>query len=695
MIKEKIMSLFQDGVLEDKTIKQVFNYFNIKAGYEKDSVRAVLDELEKEGVIAQNYGKYYLFENSGLKRGTLKCHERGFAFFIPENGGEDYFIPPKKLNGAMQGDIVLVKRVESKRGSTDEAEVVKIVKRGKVELVGTYFAERTFGFVVPDDKGFTKDIFILPKNSLNAKNGNKVLCRIISYGAGKSPEGVIEQIIGKKSTLETEELSLIIEAGLKTSFNQETLDELANIPNEVSEQDKRGRLDLTNTLTITIDGDDSRDFDDAISLEILENGNYRLGVHIADVSHYVKSGSQIDIEALERATSVYFPDRVLPMLPEKLSNGICSLNEGVDRLTLSCIMEVSHSGEVVNYEFANSVIRSRNRMTYKKVQKIIDGDEALSKEYSHLVEMINNCYNLAQILYDKRKKEGSVDIDSKESTIFVQDGKIILEKKQREWSNQLIEEFMLLANVTVARHCFYLDIPFVFRIHEKPTEEKIALFCAFIKGLGIKTTWNEKNYHPQDFNRLLESVKEENYSGVVNSVLLRSMQKAKYSPTDIGHFGLSFDHYCHFTSPIRRYPDLQVHRILKSVITDYEGANKYEDKVKEVSDQSSRKERLADDVERKIDDLYKCAYMRDYIGEEFDGVISGVTSFGVFVELENSAEGLIRLDSLPAGSYYFDEQKFCLFSEKYSFKLGDKLRVRVAGCDICSREIDFVLAEQK
>ena len=693
MIKEKITALFQEGVLEDKTIKQIFNHFGVKAGFEKDAVRSILEDLEKEGVIACNFGKYYLFENSGLKRGTLKCHERGFAFFIPENGGEDYFIPAKRLNGAMQGDTVLVRKVESKRGSTDEAEVVKIVKRGKEELVGTYFAERTFGFVVPDDKGFSKDIFILPKNSLNAKNGNKVLCKIVSYNAGKSPEGIITQIIGKKSTLETEELSVIMEAGLKTYFEEKTLDELNSIPDEVTSSDREGRLDLTDKLTITIDGDDSRDFDDAISLELNEKGNYLLGVHIADVSHYVKSGSQIDKEALERATSVYFPDRVLPMLPEKLSNGICSLNEGVDRLTLSCIMEVNDEGEVVNYEFAKAIIRSSNRMTYKKVQKIIDGDEELRQEYSHLVQMIDNAFALAKILYEKRKSEGSVDIDSKESTIFVADGKIILEKKQREWSNQLIEEFMLLANVTVARHCFYLDIPFVFRIHEKPTEEKIALFCAFIKGLGIKTSWNEKNYHPQDFNNLLEKVKEENYAGVVNSVLLRSMQKAKYSPTDLGHFGLSFDHYCHFTSPIRRYPDLQVHRILKSVMENYEGANKFADKVSEVSDISSRRERLADEVERKIDDLYKCAYMRDYIGEEFEGIISGVTSFGIFVELENSAEGLIRLDSLPAGSYYFDEQKFCLFSQNHSFKLGDKLKVRVAGCDICSREIDFVLVE--
>ncbi len=692
-VKEKLVELFKDSTLENKTIKQIFNYFGIKAAFEKDTLRQALDELEDEGIIAYNGGKYYLFENSGLKRGTLKCHERGFAFFIPEKSGEDYFIPAKKLNGAMQGDTVLVRRCESKRGSTDEAEVVKIVKRGKVELVGTYYAERTFGFVVPDDKGFSKDIFILPKNSLNAKNGNKVLCKIISYSNGKSPEGVILEIVGKKSTLETEELSVIIESGIDTEFNQEALEQAENISDCVLPREKEGRLDLTDKLIITIDGDDSRDFDDAISLETNERGSYLLGVHIADVSHYVKEGSAIDKQALSRATSVYFPDRVIPMLPEKLSNGICSLNEGVERLTLSCLMEVSSAGEVVNYEFASTVIRSSNRMTYKTVQKIIDGDEQLREKYSHLTQMIDNCYKLAQILYAKRKKEGSVDIESKESTIFVENGKITLEKKERAWSNQLIEEFMLLANVTVARHCFYLDIPFVYRIHEKPTEEKIAQFCAFIKGLGIKTTWNEKNYHPHDFNVLLEKVKDESYSGVVNSVLLRSMQKAKYSPNDIGHFGLSFDHYCHFTSPIRRYPDLAVHRILKTVIADYERAGKYAGVVEEVSEVSSRQERVADDVERKIDDLYKCAYMRDYIGEEFEGIISGVTSFGVFVELENSAEGLIRLENLPAGSYYFDEQRFCLFSEKAQYKLGDKIKIVVANCDILTREIDFVLAK--
>jgi len=692
--KELLINQFNTKAFNGKTAKQIFISLGISKAKDKDALRVILSELEREEIIGRVDGKFYSFEDCGFIKGTLKVHERGFAFFTPINKelGE-LFIPARSLNGAFQADLVYAKKVVGKRGSTDEGEIVKIISRGKPQLVGTFYAERTYGFVVPDDRGFTKDIFIAGKNSQNAKSGSKVVCNILSYDEGKSPEGEIVEVLGFGNDIETEELSILVEHGVKQNFNEDTLENLNKIPDSVSAQDKTNRLDLTNELIITIDGDDSRDFDDAISLTINEKGNFILGVHIADVSHYVKPNSPIDKEAFERATSIYFPDRVLPMLPEKLSNGICSLNEGVERLTLSCIAEVSSQGEVVSYELTPSVIVSKYRMTYKKVQAIIDGDSALRKEYSEICPLIDNCYALSKVLRANRKKLGSIDIESKESYIFVTDGKITLDKRLNTPANQLIEEFMLLANTIVARHCFYLDIPFVFRTHEKPTDDKIKSFIEFLKGIGIKISWNEKNYHPQDFNVLLEKIKEEPYFSVVNSVLLRSMQKAKYTPENIGHFGLAFSEYCHFTSPIRRYPDLMVHRILKTVLKDYNGASKFQDLVASVSEHSSVMERKADEVEREVDKLYVTAYMRNFIGEEFEGVISGVTNFGVFVELENSAEGLIRIEDLPKGYYTLDEKSFTLFSNNNAYKLGDKIKVEVVGANIATREIDFIICK--
>ena len=693
IIKQEIIEKFNNLELNGKTAKQIFIALGITKGKEKDALREVLTQLEKEFLIGRVNGKFYLFENCGYIRGTIKVHERGFAFFTPFNKDlGELFIPARSLNGAFQGDEVLAVKVPGKMGSTDEGEIVRVVKRGKPQLVGTFYAERTYGFVVPDDKGFTKDIFVAGKNSLNAKSGSKVVCNILSYENGKSPEGEIVEILGFGNDILTEELSILVENGVKQNFDEETLNYLKNIPDQVSEKDKFNRLDLTDKLIITIDGDDSRDFDDAISLE-LKNGVYELGVHIADVSHYVRDNTPIDDEAKLRATSIYFPDRVLPMLPEKLSNGICSLNEGVERLTISCIMQVSLQGELITYDIKPTVIKSKFRMTYKKVQGIIDGDKELSSTYEQIVPLINNAHTLSQILRANRKKLGSIDIDSKESYIFVQNNKITLAKRENTHANQLIEEFMLLANTTVARHCFYLDVPFVFRTHEKPTDDKIKAFVEFLKGIGVKTSWNEKNYHPQDFNKLLEKIKDENYYSVVNSVLLRSMQKAKYTSENIGHFGLAFSEYCHFTSPIRRYPDLMVHRILKTILKDYQKANKYEGEVVSVSEHSSVMERKADEVERQVDKLYVTAYMRDFIGDEFDAVISGVTNFGIFAELDNSAEGLIRLENLPSGYYTLDEKTFSLSNGKNTFRLGDTIRIKVIGANISSREIDFVLAK--
>lgn len=693
MIKEKIAREFQNGNLTGKTIKQIFNYYSIKRGTEKDAIRAALTSLCDELILGESEGKYYPFAESGLKTGVLRCHERGYAFFIPEDKSSDLFIPAKSLNGGLQGDRVVVRRVQGKRGSSDEAEVVQILSRGVKRVMGIFYKERNYAFVVPSDSSFTKDVFVSERNFNGARNGDSVVCEIIDYPLGKCPEGVIVERVKPENELKTAENTVIENAGIVRDFPLDVIESLDKIPDSVSEKEKKGRLDLTSELIITIDGDDSRDFDDAISVEKNEKG-YVLGVHIADVTHYVTENSALDKEALDRATSIYFPDSVIPMLPEKLSNGICSLNEGVERLTLSCIMYVDFKGDVYDYKITPSVIKSKNRMTYKKVQKIIDGNEELCKEYSHLLSMLSCADELQRLLHKKRVARSSVELDGKEAEIIVdKNGKISLSRRKRIGSYQLIEEFMLLANQTVAEHCYYLNTPFVFRIHEKCAEEKIQSFVAFLKCLGIKTSWNEKNYHSSDFNKLLADVADKPYSGVVNDVLLRSMQKAKYSTEDVGHFGLGLEHYCHFTSPIRRYPDLMVHRILKTALKDYEKAERYSSVVGEVADISSQREKRADDVERKVDDIFVAAYMSDFIGEEFDGIISGVTSFGIFVELENTAEGLVRLEDLPRGNYVYDEKSYTLFSNDVVFKLGGRVKVKVAECDVLAGKIDFVLAK--
>lgn len=693
MIKEKLTQEFQNGNLTGKTIKQIFNYYSIKRGVEKDAIRAALTSLCEELILGESDGKYYPFAESGLKTGVLRCHERGYAFFIPEDKSSDLFIPAKSLNGGLQGDRVVVRRVKGKRGSSDEAEVVQILARGVKRVMGIFYKERNYAFVVPSDSSFTKDVFISERNFNGARNGDSVVCEIIDYPLDKCPEGVVVERVKPENELKTAENTVIENAGIVRDFPLDVIESLGKIPDSVSEKEKRGRLDLTNELIITIDGDDSRDFDDAISVEKNEKG-YVLGVHIADVTHYVTENSALDKETLDRATSIYFPDSVIPMLPEKLSNGICSLNEGVERLTLSCITYVDFKGDVYDYKITPSVIKSKNRMTYKKVQKILDGDETLCKEYSHLVPMLSCADELQKLLHKKRMARSSIELDGKEAEIIVdKNGKISLSRRERIGSYQLIEEFMLLANQTVAEHCYYLNTPFVFRIHEKCAEEKIQSFVAFLKCLGIKTSWNEKNYHSSDFNKLLSSVSGEPYAGVVNDVLLRSMQKAKYSTEDVGHFGLGLEHYCHFTSPIRRYPDLMVHRILKTALKDYEKAERYSSVVGEVADISSQREKRADDVERKVDDIFVSAYMSDFIGEEFDGVISGVTSFGIFVELENTAEGLVRLEDLPRGNYVYDEKSYTLFSNDNVFKLGGRVKVKVAECDVLAGKIDFVLAK--
>lgn len=624
--------------------------------------------------------------------GKIQGNERGYGFLIASDGrSEDYFIPHGDLRGAMHGDLVLAETTDG-TGARTTARVLKVLERGVTEIVGTYFSHRGNGFVCPDDKKYFCDVYIPSGKGLRAKSGEKVVCKILTYPKRQNPEGIVTKILGRQFCKDAEIKSIIFIYKLPEKFPRQVIDE-ANSVKEPTEKDFEKRSDFRNILTFTIDGEDAKDFDDAVSIEKLSDGKYKLGVHIADVSHYVKTGGQIDLEAFNRATSVYFPETVIPMLPEKLCNDLCSLKQGVDRLTLSCIMVVDKNGNVVDYEITPSVIRSSARTTYTEVQKILDGDKKTAKKFIELVDAIKDMNDLADILIKKRDKEGSIDLDVKESAITVNKGKIEVTPASRDKAHRIIEEFMILANVTVAEYVFFLEKPFIYRIHEKPNPDKLENFYTFLKGLGINFKRKKDEVFSKDFQTILKNAQDTPAFTVVNRVMLRSMQKAKYSPDDVGHFGLSKEHYCHFTSPIRRYPDLVVHRILKDFLSGKDVDKLYAESVYSSSKQSSEKERNAIEAERAVDDYYKLLYIEDYVGEEFEGVISGVTGFGIFVELYNGIEGLVKLETMKIRGkrFDYDDKNYTLSDGKRSFRLGQTVKIIVAGVDITNKRAEFVL----
>ena len=692
-VKDIILEKFNSGEIENLGFKRICEVFEAKSNLQKNILRDILVELEKEGKIAYQSGRFVLFENSGLIKGVLRGNERGFAFLITDNG--DYFIPPKSLNGALHGDTVIIKKAISSRGSNDEGEVVSIVSRGINRLTGTFEGDNGFGFVIPDDKNYFVDIYIPVKKTLGAKTGSKVYVEIVGYPENrKNPEGKVIEVLGKKYDLHAEELSIIKNAGLPLEFPSEVVKATEKISDTVLDEELKNRKDFRNQLIITIDGEDSRDFDDAISVKDNGDGTFNLGVHIADVSHYVRRGGIIDKEALNRSTSVYFPQRVIPMLPKKLSNGICSLNEGVDRLTLSVIMKIDGKGDVIDSEICEGVINSKKRMTYTQVQAMLDGDNRAISEFMDIYPLIVDAEKLKNILSEKRHKRGNIDLNIEEGHIYVNEkGKIVVEPRSSVDAYKIIEEFMIVTNETVAEYCYYMHLPFVYRIHEKPDSEKLERFREFLKVLGFTPKWNTETCHPKDFQTLLETIKDKPIFNVVNKVMLRSLQKAKYSPENVGHFGLSSKCYCHFTSPIRRYPDLAIHNIIKSMLKGKDIESMYSDYVREASVISSENERKADEVERTMDDYYKCRYMRSFIGDDFNGIISGVTNFGVFVELENTVEGIVKLDTLKKGRYNFDEKTFTLSSNDRSYTLGQSVTVRVLGVDMSAHKVEFKILD--
>lgn len=702
--KDKVYDIITQNNLSGLTRNKLLKSLGAKSVFDKKNIGLALDELAKEGLLVEQHtrkeSKYYLPQKINAYKGKIQGNARGFGFFISPELGEDVFIPARHLGKAEHGDTVLVKVNKKKEdGQSLEGEVITVLERGFKRVVGVFSTRQnsTYGFVTPDDSKYFHDIFIPLDRFNGAQNGQKVVAEITSYPKkGKNPEGKIVEILGDIDEEGMEILSIIRSYNLYEEFPEEVLKSAEKVNRPITPQDIAKRQDFRDWMIITIDGEDAKDLDDAISLHIDENGHYLLGVHIADVSHYVKPNTPLDKEALKRGTSVYFPDRVLPMLPRELSNGICSLNEKEDRLTLSVLMEIDKEGKVVGSEITESIINSKARMTYDKVNKALAGDATLMQKYADFMPMLKNMEELMYILNQKRRERGSIDFEIPESKIILDShGKVkeIL-PYPRGVSNRIIEEFMLVTNETIAETMYHAQMPFIYRVHEEPPEEKAAVMLAFAQGVGLKFKMNKSgNLYPKTVQQILAQAEGKPIFNVINKVMLRSMSKARYQEDNLGHFGLAARFYCHFTSPIRRYPDLAIHRIIKDFLHNgLNNSKKFERFVVEASAMSSERERLAENAEREVDDLLKTEYMSNHIGEKYPGIISGVTEFGIFVELENTCEGLIRLENLPKDYYHFDEDNFSLVGKKIVYRLGDQMEIIVASTDIVNKKIEFLPA---
>ena len=704
-IKQTLLSFMREEAYRPMDIQELVAVFDINPD-EYKSFKKVLKSMEREGLIVRTKkDKFGVPERLGLITGKLQVHQKGFGFLLPEAEGEkDVFIPSSSMNGAMNGDKVLVQITgEDLNGKKREGEVREVLERSNSKIIGVYEDSRNFGFVVPEDTRLNQDIFISKKDRNGAKDGDVVICEIVKWAdKRRSPEGIVKEVLGRKGDKGLDILTIIKKYGLPEEFSEKVLNYAENIEEEIEAKEYARRKDLRNLRMVTIDGEDAKDLDDAVSIERLDNGKFRLGVHIADVSHYVREKNPLDKEALKRGTSVYLIDRVIPMLPKKLSNGICSLNPKVDRLALSCFMVIDKNGKVIQHEIEESVIKTSERMTYTDVTKILENnDEELIKRYDYLVDDFKAMEELCNILREKRIKRGAIDFNFEESKIILNDlGKPIdIKPYDRAIANRIIEEFMLVCNETIAEHMFWTNLPFVYRIHEEPDEEKLEKFKEFVYNLGYIVRWGQEA-HPRALQDILEKVKGKKEETVVSTLLLRSMMQAKYSPECVGHFGLAAKYYCHFTSPIRRYPDLQIHRIIKEQLNgkiDEKRAGRLTNIVEIASKQSSEMERLAQEAEREVDDLKKAEYMQERIGEEFTAIISSVTSFGLFAELPNTIEGLIHITALDDDYYIYDEAHLCLIGErtKKVYRLGDEIKVRCTRVDIDNREVYFDLIEEE
>ncbi|HCL02571.1 MAG TPA: ribonuclease R [Lachnoclostridium phytofermentans] len=696
--KELLLQVITDKSYRPMKFRELASLLQVPKD-ERDDLKIVMDSLISDGKIMLDGNGRYKETNGNIKTGIFSGTTRGFGFvkIEGEEDEEDIFIPESETKGALNKDRVQIAIFEEQSGRRREGAVISVLERNVTELVGTFQRSKNFGFVIADNTKFNSDVFIPKEHTKGAVNGHKVLVQLTDYGSEtKNPEGKIIKIIGHINDPGVDVVSVILENGLPTEFPDEVMKQVERIGEEVSSAEIGGRVDLRNLQTVTIDGEDAKDLDDAITLS--KKGDiYQLGVHIADVSNYVTEDSPLDKEALKRGTSVYLVDRVIPMIPHKLSNGICSLNAGSDRLSLSCMMEIDEKGNVVGHRIAETVINVDRRMTYTSVKKILeDHDEAEIEEYKELVPMFELMLELANILREKRRKRGSIDFDFPESKIILDsDGRPTeIKPYERNKATKIIEDFMLIANETVAEDFFWQELPFVYRTHENPDIEKIQKLSVFINNFGYTMRIGQEEIHPKELQKLLIKIDGKPEEALISRLTLRSMKQAKYTTSCDGHFGLSTKYYCHFTSPIRRYPDLQIHRIIKENLRGglkEKRINHYESILNGVAKQSSLAERRADESEREVEKLKKVEYMSQFIGQTFEGVISGLTSWGMYVELPNTVEGMIRLADMHDDYYIYDEEHYLLTGEhtKRTYKLGEAVVIRVEDTDKLMRTINF------
>lgn len=736
--EQKILEFMKDKEYVPMKAKEIASILCVpKQEYQQFS--DTLKKLEEDYKIKKNRkSKYSLVDENRYITGVFRANEKGFGFVKIENQDEEVYISKNHTKNALNGDTVLIEYIESDRGLSQEGKIIKILTRDKDTVVGVFVDSKSYGFVIPDDRKLGTDIFISKKNFGKARNDSKVLVKILKYPEnGKNAEGKIIEVLGNINEAGVDMLSLIKDYKLPYEFPENVVEEAKSYKEEDIQKDLDNRLDLRNEEIFTIDGEDAKDLDDAVNVKILENGNYELGVHIADVSHYVKPNSKLDKEAIKRGTSIYMLDRVIPMLPRELSNGICSLNQKTDRLALSVIMEIDKNGHVVSSQIKKSVINVTRRMSYNEVSTILkyaDNKDEIIKEYSNNdndnkltntsdakekidvlekdLKLLKECKpyfehfkrmeELAHILKNRREKQGSLNLDLPETKIVLdKDGFAIdVKKYETSFSNEIIEQFMLTANETVAETFYWLEAPFIYRVHEEPDDDKIDELNKFLYNFGYKIKTSNGQVHPKAFAEVLDDIKGKEEERVVSTLILRTLKVARYESDNKGHFGIASKCYCHFTSPIRRYPDLFIHRVISKYIdsnynVDEKTIETLSEQATNYANSSSEREKVAQKVERDSIEIKKAEFMQDKIGEEYEGIVSSVTSFGIFVELENTVEGLIRFDNLGDEYFIYDENRKTLTGEKTNtqYKIGDKVKIRVISADKITRQIDFEIVE--
>lgn len=698
--EEKILEFMKDEDYVPMRAKEIAMIMRVPKN-EYNEFLEIIGKLELEMKIQKNRKNRYRISEKNYYEGYYRKHQKGFGFVKIVEQEEEIYIAKEHSQNALNGDRVLIEITEEKnKVKKAEGKIVKIVKHQKDTVVGIFQNNKTFGFVVPDDKNFGTDIYIAKKNFGKARSNHKVLVKIIKYPQkGKKAEGKVIEVLGNVNEAGVDMLSLIKEHGLPARFPEPVVEEAKRCGNKVDKKDIPNRIDGRDKIIFTIDGEDAKDLDDAVRVEKLANGNYRLEVHIADVSYYVKEDSLLDQEALIRGTSIYMLGRVIPMLPRELSNGICSLNAGEDRFTLSCSMEIDKQGKVISSEIYKGIIKVTERMSYTDVQKIIDGsDKKVLERYEPYIQEFKRMEELAMILKNRRLENGYLNLDIPESKIELDiDGRVThISKYETTFAHEIIEQFMLIANETIAEKFYWLDAPFIYRVHEEPDLEKIQELNKFLFNFKLKIKANKDNIYPKEFAKVLDEIKGTEEEKVVSNLVLRTLKVARYEAENKGHFGIASKYYCHFTSPIRRYPDLFIHRIISKYLEEnYDVSEKFIEKYKQEAEdrskQSSEREKIATEVEREAEDIKKAEYMESRIGKEYDGIVSSITSFGMFVELENTVEGLIRFENLGDEYFIYDEDRKRLIGERTNttYKIGDKVKIRVTKANKLLRQIDF------